>query len=343
MGLLTGTMAHVGDWSHNNYLPLAHYVTWFGLLGFSWALLTPFLFLFTRKFPFTHDVWLRRTLQYALVTLILLFAQPTIDAGLGWLVYPPDRHQSWFDTVAFEFDNSHVPVLESAAILYLLAAYQNAKREARRRRLREAQLESRVASAELEMLRMQLHPHFLFNTLQAATILVHEDPAAAERVLLRLSELLRVALSDMQHSEVPLEQELKFLEHYVEIQKQRFQERLEVRIDTPPETLSIKVPSLLLQPLVENAIHHGIGHIKGTDTVIVFARTAGDTLILDVNNYASTLSAEAESRGHGMGLRNVRARLEQMYGDRASVQLTSLEPKGVRARVTVPINAEART
>ena len=94
---------------------------------------------------------------------------------------------------------------------------------------------------------------------------------------------------------------------------------------------------------MENAIHHGIGHIKGTDTVVVFARTAGDTLILDVNNYASTLSAEAESRGHGMGLRNVRARLEQMYGDRASVQLTSLEPKGVRARVTVPINAEART
>jgi two-component system, LytTR family, sensor kinase len=188
---------------------------------------------------------------------------------------------------------------------------------------------------------MQLHPHFLFNSLQAATVLIHENPAAAENVLQRLSELLRVALDDMRSMQVPLEQELVFLENYVEIQKQRFQECLDVRLEIAPDALTVPVPSLLLQPLVENAIHHGIGRHKGNDVVKVTAQRHGQDLLLQVKNMASDLGSDTEPSGNGVGLKNIRARLQQMYGDQASVKLTPLSPKGVCATVKLPVELPA--
>ncbi|SEG31730.1 Histidine kinase [Bryocella elongata] len=342
IGIFQGWGMFSGDRDDRNYLPYAHYFVWSGAEAYAWAIVTPFIFLFSRRFPFHLDRWFRRLLQYMLLTLAVTFVQPLLKS-VGWL-YKPDQHQTFADTYSHLREKEFIGNIQLCIFLYALAAYQNHRRELlwrdRWRERREAELEARVVTAELHLLRTQLQPHFLFNTLQAAIVLVQEDPIAAEDVLHRLSELLRVVLDDMRSMQVPLEQEITFLEHYVEIQKQRFRDRLTIRFNIAPGTRSIPVPSLLLQPLVENAIHHGIGRHKGSDTVEIFAQRVGTTLLLQVKNFASSLN-EGETSGHGVGLSNTRARLEQMYGDRASLNLMPLSPTGVCTTVILPVEIPA--
>jgi two-component system, LytTR family, sensor kinase len=214
----------------------------------------------------------------------------------------------------------------------------------RQRELRQAQLETRLASAELEMLRMQIHPHFLFNTLQAAITLVQDDPRAAEDVLLRLSELLRISLDQMGTNEVPLARELEFLDLYVGIQRQRFGDRLSVEIHADPSTLEYQVPSLLLQPLVENAILHGIGKHKGEDLIEVFAHLENGGLQLEVWNGNSVVDDASEKLlMHGVGLRNTKARLEQLYGPDASLIIRSLARRGAAVLIFIPAHVSRQS
>jgi two-component system, LytTR family, sensor kinase len=339
IGVILGWGLYVDDRDRANYLPYAHYFVWEAAEAYSWAILTPFLFVFARRYPFQRERWPLRLLQYTLLILALIAIRPFLQ-GLGWF-YPPDRNGSFLATVAHFRRKEGVGTIQIAIVLLILTAYQNARREARRRELRESELESRISTAELQMLRMQLHPHFLFNSLQAAKELIRENPVAAENVLQRLSDLLRVALDDMRSMQVPLKDELAFLENYVEIQKQRFQERLDVRLDIASDALSLSVPSLLLQPLVENAIHHGIGKNKGSDVVQISAQRQGSNLLLQVKNAASNLTSGAEPTGNGVGLRNTRARLQQMYGELASVELTPMSPNGVCATVRLPVEVPA--
>jgi two-component system, LytTR family, sensor kinase len=218
-----------------------------------------------------------------------------------------------------------------------VAAYQHLRQEVQQRAVHEAHLQAQLASAELEKLRMQLHPHFLFNTLQAAIALVREEPAAAEDVLLRLSQLLRIALDEMGTQEVPLARELEFLDLYIGIQRQRFGDRLSFEIHADGATLNWQVPPLLLQPLVENAIRHGIGKHKGEDTVEIFARQERDGLELEVWNGNSVVEDDAEKLfRRGVGLRNTRARLEYLYGQGASLVFRSNGRRGAVARIFIP-------
>ena len=165
---------------------------------------------------------------------------------------------------------------------------------------------------------------------------MHEDPNAAEDVLLRLSDLLRVTLDEMSNQEVTLQRELDFLDLYLGIQRQRFKDRLRVHVAADPAILNRKVPSLILQPLVENAVHHGIGRHKEDDSVEVSAHASNGFLELEVRNYASSLNGNASPNGHGVGLRNIRARLEQLYGDAATLELRPIQPRGVSALVKIP-------
>lgn len=337
---ILGAQLYVEDRAHHNFLPLFHYVIWPGLLCYTWALLTPAVFAFCRRYQtFTRELWGTRLWQYALAALCFICVQAALEGFGGWL-YTHEMPLGAF--IRHTLQKHYFLSSQICLILFGLAAYQRLKEEARYRQLREAQLEARVASAELEMLRIQLQPHFLFNTLQAATVLLHENPYAAEDVLLRLSELLRVALDEMRNQEVPLEQELAFLDLYVGIQRQRFKDRLRVKVLAKPEVLPLKVPSLMLQPLVENAVHHGIGKHKGNDSIEVIAHARDNFIQLEVRNFSSSLSAKAEGHGHGVGLRNIRARLEQLYGDAATLELRSITPCGVSAFVQIPLSSGER-
>ncbi|MEO8078303.1 MAG: histidine kinase [Acidobacteriota bacterium] len=188
-------------------------------------------------------------------------------------------------------------------------------RESRERALKAAHLETRLAEARLKTLEAQLHPHFLFNTLHAISALIHSQPDAADRMISRLSDLLRITFAGSGAARIPLQEELEFLQKYLEIEQTRFQDRLTVRYDVDPETLDAEVPRLILQPLVENAIKHGVAPRIEPGIICITARRAGNLLQLEVRDNGSGLSVAGRARlDSGVGLSNTRARLECLYG-----------------------------
>ena len=188
-------------------------------------------------------------------------------------------------------------------------------RESREREVRAAQLETRLVAAQLKTLQQQLHPHFLFNTLHAISSLMHRDVNAADRVLVQLSDLLRITLEHLGQQEVPLGAELDALEKYVDIERTRFADRLVVRFDIQPDTLDTLVPSLLLQPLVENAIKYGVARKSGPGHIDISARRDGDKLRLEVRDDGIGLTEDALTAMHkGIGVSTTRARLQHLFG-----------------------------
>ncbi|PTT37676.1 sensor histidine kinase, partial [Stenotrophomonas sp. HMWF022] len=206
-----------------------------------------------------------------------------------------------------------------------------------RREVEASRLATELAQSRLLALKSQLQPHFLFNTLHAIITLLDEDKASAEDMLLRLSELLRAFLEDYDGQEISLRQELELIELYLGIQRTRFKDRLHSRIYVAPELLDGAVPSLILQPLVENALRHGIGRNLGEDNIEIEGRRDGDMLCIEVRNQNSTLQQPGAPGGHGIGLSNTRLRLRELYGDAAEVRLDLLWPQGVACRVRLPL------
>lgn len=224
-------------------------------------------------------------------------------------------------------------------------------RRYRERQLRSAELEGKLARAELQNLKMQLQPHFLFNTLHTISVLMMRDAAAANHMLVRLSDLLRLSLDNAGVQEVSLKQELEFLESYLEIEQTRFQDRLTIKRVIEPATLNAEVPNLILQPLVENAIKHGIAKQPGAGVIQIHSKLINSTLRLEIEDngpglvFQHGLAADLKSipRPRGLGLANTRARLEQLYGAQQKFELENISTGGVVVRVTIPYRAHERT
>ena len=203
----------------------------------------------------------------------------------------------------------------------------------RTRDLRASQLEAQLAQAQLQLLRSQLHPHFLFNTLHAISTLMHRDVEAADRMMSRLSELLRISLNGAERHQVALAEELEFLAPYLDIERTRFSDRLRVDIDVGGDARDALVPALLLQPLVENAIRHGIAPRRGPGRVTVHAERQGDRLVLDVSDDGVGPPPALEE---GIGLGNIRQRLARLYGDDCSMTAAGRGPAGFAVRLSLP-------
>lgn len=215
-------------------------------------------------------------------------------------------------------------------------------RKFQERSLRMVELERSLVEAKLQALQMQLNPHFLFNSLNAIAELIHSKPEAAERMVTRLSQLLRTALDTSDTQQVPLERELEFVRQYLDIEQVRFGPRLTVTMTIPEEALPVLVPSLILQPLVENAIRHGIeaqakpGHIR------VDASRSGNDLILTVSDNGVGLPSGGLSR-EGIGLSNTRARLTELYRDGGLMELIPNPGGGCCVRIRLPEVMKANT
>jgi two-component system LytT family sensor kinase len=336
---LEGAQVMMTDASHGYVLPMFHYFIWAAFNWYAWAPLTPVVLAIARAYPLTRERWAERILYpHAIACVALVAVHAVLRGTAGWI------YTFWYEVHA-PLPDLIVEALEKEGMWSVLAysgvvgvtAFLWLRQEVRQRELRQAQLEARLASAELEMLRMQIHPHFLFNTLQAAITLVREEPGEAEDVLLRLSELLRISLEEMGTAEVTLARELEFLDLYVGIQRRRFGDRLRVEIHADEAALSERVPPLLLQPLVENAIRHGIGKHKGDDTIEVDARLDAGGLELEVRNGNSVMDEGGEALfQRGLGLRNTRARLERLYGPGARLGLRAKGKRGAVARISIP-------
>ena len=205
-----------------------------------------------------------------------------------------------------------------------------------------AQLSEQLSKAQLNALRRQIEPHFLFNSLHAIAGLVREEKTdAAVSMIAELSDFLRRVVEDSDRQEVPLGEELEFTQKYLDIQKVRFAERLKFSLDVPAELLSAQVPSLILQPMVENAVKHGISKRAQGGAVRIAAFRSSGTLTVSVSNDGPSLPAGWETNQMGVGMLNVRTRLRNLYGDAFSLRLRNREPEGVEASISVPFVAPA--
>ena len=203
-------------------------------------------------------------------------------------------------------------------------------------RQREAiSLHAQLAEARLDALRAQINPHFLFNTLNAIAALVERDPVGVRRMIARLGDLLRRTIDSRAEAQVPLREEVDFLQHYIDIMEIRFQGRLRTVLDIRPDTLDVLVPNLVLQPIVENALEHGASRAVGEGRIEIASRRDGNGLILQVRDNGPGV----REGGAGVGLTNTRARLEELYGDEASLTLTSAPEGGAIATIVIPIHA----
>jgi LytS/YehU family sensor histidine kinase len=210
-------------------------------------------------------------------------------------------------------------------------------RKFREREMRALLLESRLAQAQLQILKMQLQPHFLFNTLNAISSLMHQDVELADQMLARLAQLLRTTLESAGTQVVSLKQELEFIELYLEIEKARFGPRLIVHMDADPDTMDAYVPNLILQPLVENAVRHGISPRPEAGHIEIRTRRENGTLRVDVMDDGPGLTHNGEPRPRqGVGLANTRARLRQLYGDTHEFRLANRASGGVAVTLWLP-------
>jgi two-component system, LytTR family, sensor kinase len=214
-------------------------------------------------------------------------------------------------------------------------------RESRDRALAAAGLETKLVAAQLKALQHQLHPHFLFNTLHAISTLMHRDVEAADRTLMRLSDLLRITLENTGQQEISLKVELEFLSKYLQIEQTRFADRLVARFDIHPETLDALVPNFILQPLVENAIKHGIARKAGPGHIDISARRDGDKLLMDVRDDGVGLSEDAlTALQKGIGVSTTRARLQHLFGSNYRFEFHR-QPAGLAVLIAVPWRTDA--
>lgn len=302
--------------------------------AWTWAALTPLIFrLSSRVTRERRSLWIRIPLLIVAGIVISIFVYLLIDVARDLLIDVPRRRRQMStlrEIGRFRFVNQFI------FFMFVLAAGY-AREYFLRDRDREAQaarLQAQLAEAQLDALRMQLNPHFLFNTLHAISALVERDPAGVRRMIARLSELLRHTTDSSARDLIPLRDELDFLRRYVEIMEIRFQGRLRTTIDVPPDVLDVLVPNLILQPIVENALEHGASRAAGMGEIAISGRREGPNLVLTVRDNGP--GVDDVKRRNGIGLTNTRARLAQLYGHDAGIELTSSPAGGAFAEIVIP-------
>jgi two-component system, LytTR family, sensor kinase len=293
------------------------------------GLFAPVFVVLVRRFPLTVWTDWRRWLLYGSVMSAAAIVKFALYFPLRQ-AFHPIPHATLIGMLLGGFVSVCFGYVSLIAVLHAARYY----RDMREREVRAALLEASLSRAQLDALNVQLQPHFLFNTLNGIAALMHRDVEAADEMIARLSDLLRLTLERGQVEEVTLADELALLERYVDIMRVRFQDRLTVDIGVQPDAMPMAVPHFLLQPLVENAIQHGVDRVRGSCTVLIEAGLRDGNLAITLCDRGPGFSPHAARRG--IGLRNTIARLEHLYGDRARIETSSLADGGGCVALLMP-------
>lgn len=284
-----------------------------GAFLLSAALLTPPIFAIVHRYPITKPIRFRRVAGYVLGVALYLIA----CVSLRWILMPP------WNVPAQKFDQRSLHAFFTGFDVFaetiwnymILVAAAHAYEYFKRARDQELQLQQALATSELQALKSQLHPHFLFNTLQGISALIDTEKERAKTMVLKVSNLLRTALQCASSDVISLDEELKFVDDYLSVEKMRLEDRLEVRWQIDPATRHLVVPRLIMQPLVENAIFHGVACCRGGGWIEISSRRVGGMLEIAIRNSVGG----KQQAGMGLGLQNVRARLKHLYEDEAAL------------------------
>jgi two-component system, LytTR family, sensor kinase len=310
---------------------------------YSWGLLSIAIFWVNRRLPFRSDALVRRLIVHVPLSLVFGVAYTYLNSAVTEVLGAPVE-TNWvgvtlLETITRVIYRQGTFVYWAIVAICLVLDYQS---DVKDREVRSAELERLLAEARLATLRTQLDPHFLFNTLNSISAYVESAPREARLMLEQLGDLLRLSLEHANEQEIPLERELAFVDRYIQLQLVRFADRLEVRVSAAPEVLAATVPTFLLQPLVENAIRHGIAKLDSAGLIELAAWRERDRLRIRVRDNGPGLpTGWMLDRDAGIGLGNTRARLEQLYGK--SNYLLEVGPgaeRGTDVSLTIPYRAE---
>ena len=296
------------------------------------AIFTPAIFWVVRRYPIDRDRWP--------ITVPVQIGTTAVFVALKYAVYYPLSHQlgvGRFDSlqamVTANFITEFIAFAAVVGIVHAIEFY----RQAREREAQAARLAVQLSEARIQALAAQLQPHFLFNTIQGVSTLMYRDVRAADAMLSRLSDLLRRTFQQGDRHEVTLAEELETLGHYIEIARTRFQDRLTIDVSVPAELREALVPAFILQPIVENALEHGIARRAGAGHVTITATRDAGHLRLTVTDDGAGMRGADRFPVEGIGLGNTRERLRELYGEDQSLELEAHEPNGLRVTAVVPL------
>lgn len=311
-----------------------------GMSWYTWALFTPVVLGLAQRWPIGIGQFRRNLVRHLSAATLMGIAFNAVFMGTIFFVRGADMPPEENMTLARILVTGLVFWLPFSYMIYTLVASVGTSfeyyRRLRDREIAASRLEARLMEAQLSALRMQLQPHFLFNALNTVAMLVRQgDTRTSVRMIARLSELLRHVLDESGEPEIRLERELLLVQRYLEIEQLRFGERMIYESDVAPDVNDALVPNLLLQPIVENAVRHGISRSVAAGRVRLRAFRDGEQLCLEVSDDGPGLAPDALRNG-GIGVSNTRARLEHLYGERAAFQIENAAPTGVRVRITLP-------
>jgi|GEM_PF-203517 len=309
-----------------------------------WALLTPVVLKIVSKFPFERNRWMRLSILHSITLVFLWFVATIAMTAVRWASDLGDpgfvetlpillvRSPLWLDIVCY----STIIAIESALRYHHRFQFE---------KIRTARLAAQLAHARLQALRMQIHPHFLFNSLNSLSELMREDPAAGAEMICNLEKFLRLTVTGSPDQEILFEQEIQFLKCYLAIEDVRYADRLRVKMDIEPQTLNVRVPNLLLQPIVENAIRHGIAPRSTPGIIEIEATRNNGVLKLKIRDNGPGIRKTQKSFyvRSGLGLSNTRERLIQLYGDAHRFELVNAPEGGLIVSLQIPVHFNAET
>lgn len=325
-----------------NPAPFWEILSWQLCSGWVWFTFMPLILWLIKKFPLDNANWWINFPLHIIFSFVISLVQLAADAYLlPKLGYTPagPYETYWNAYKVFLMINIHFGIgiyWGALGINHTIKYYQ----KLRERELTTSQLEARLAQSRLQVLKFQLQPHFLFNTLNTISELIYTNPESAERMITDLSDLLRLSLEKLEVQEVSLQQELDFLKKYVEIEQIRFHDRLKIEMNVAPETLDAQVPNMILQPLVENAIKHGIAPLSQGGTIKVGAERQNGNLLLSVSDNGIGLEdIDISNIPEGVGLKNTKSRLRHLYGSKHRFEIQPIEKGGVKLNLTIPFQS----
>ena len=318
-------------------------LTYRGTNNLYWALLMPLIFFLAKKFNIDSVKPFRNILILIILGIPFAISQSFLSiftslfakwlSGTMILPFWERMQLSQFGILGLAFESFFYYCIVMTIIFGIQYYRKNKEHE-----YNLSQLEVKLSQAEIQNMKMQLHPHFLFNTLHAISTLMHRDPDAADKMITELSDLLRISLDNIGIHEVTLKEELDFLNKYIEIQKMRFRDTLEIKMEIDPETLTVNVPNLILQPIVENAFRHGVEQISTNGFIKISSHFKNNFLELSVEDNGPGKAENIEHDSQGLGLNNTRERIRQIYGRADLMKVENANESGLILKILIPVN-----